>query len=281
MPSKSHREDASSTSEPPPTSAASPASAASKSPPTPPASASGEAAGDGQERYRRRDTKLLWCLRVYRLVIYRVFSLLFFGGPGKSCGHVVKRLSDAGLVEIHKRGFPGGVTWVCLTAKGARETGLRNRPDVSGSSIATYTQTLLFCTNSDSGIRRHLLETSEVNEVSPKGVFASNVHVVLTEEFGEPAILRCFHARGSVKSVVKALQSLVEGLAAKPGMARAMQLGQVGIAVLCPTQAVRNAVRREVKPSSLPCKHIVIEWAPDSGHLAEYLKQQKARDEQV
>lgn len=236
----------------------------------------GDVTVGGAGRFRDRDRKNLHFLRVYRLAIYPVLSRLFFGGPGKSCGHVAKRLSEAGLVEIHKRGFPGGVTWLCLTAKGARKAGLRDRHVLSGSSIAAYLQTLLFCVLSEIGKRRYLLEHDEVQKVTPKGVFPSNVHVVATEEFGEPVLLRCFHARGAVKSTVKAVQSLVEALEKKPGMREALLLGDVGVAVLCPTAEARDGVSRQIAASSLSEYRLVVEWAPDSGHLAGYLKKQKA-----
>lgn len=259
---------------------ASPASSASptrvSSPSAPPASSAGAATGDGPDRYRDRDRKLLHFLRVYRIGIYQVLTLLFFG-IGKSCGHVMRRLSDGGLIEIHKRGFPNGITWICLTAKGARAASLRQKPVITGSATDDSLQTLLFCTLSQDGKRRHLLEHDEVKEVYSKNVFASNVHVVLTEEFGEPVLLRCYHARsGSVKSVVNALHSLVDALSAKPGMERAFRAGHVGVATLCPTSQARDAVQKEVA-GSLSKYRIVIEWAPDSGHLSGYLKKQKNR----
>ena len=266
MPSKSPPTDASPASKPSPA-----------SPVAPPASSSRLSKGGGDARYRDRDRKLLWFLRVYRLSIYQVFSLLFFGGPGKNCGHVAKRLSEDGLVEVHKRGFPGGVTWICLTAKGARNAGLREAAKLSGSSLEDNLQTLLFCALSESGKRRFGLEPGEVDEVNPNA-FASNVHVVLTEEFGAPSLLRCYHARaGGVKSVVKALHTLVEDLGEKPGMERALRAGHVGVATLCPTWQARDAVRKEVAGSSLSKYRLVVEWGPDSANLSGYLKKQKTR----
>ena len=250
------------------------ASKASSPPPSPPISTA-RGAGGGDGHYRDRDRKVLRFLRVDRLAIYQVLSLLFFGGPQKSCGHVAKRLSDAGLVEIHKRGFPGGVTWLCLSQAGARKAGLRERPPLSGSSIEDNLQTLLFCVLSESGKRRYRLEPAEVDEVYPNGVFASNVHVVLTEEFGEPVLLRCYHARAGAKSVLKALHSLVEALGAKPGMEEALRCGHVGVAPLCPTPQARNALRKEVANGTLSKYRIVIEHAPDSANLSGYLKKQK------
>ena len=66
------------------------------------------AATGASNRYQSRDTKLLRLLRVYRRDVYPECSRLLLGSPGETSADAVERPSDAGLVEIRKRGIPGG-----------------------------------------------------------------------------------------------------------------------------------------------------------------------------
>ena len=216
---------------------------------------------------------------MYRLAIYQVWSRLFFGGPRKSCGHVAKRLAGAELIEIVKRGFPGGVTYLRLTDKGARKAGLRGAPALSGSGLEDNLQTLLFSAFSETGKRRYRLSHQQARSVLSKAAFASNVHVVVTEEFGKPVLLRSYHARGELRNVISALRALVEEAEQKPVLREAVRAGDVGFAVLCPTTAVRDRVQEELRGSDLSEYRFVVEWAPDSGHLAKYLKERRDNGE--
>ena len=149
----------------------------------------------GAAKYKERDRRLLHALHVYKVAIYPVWSRLFFGGPTKACGHVARRFLDAGFAEIVERGLPGGITYLTLGAEGAKRVGLRDKPKLSGSALCEHLQRYLFCTLSESGIRRYGLFHHELTPVVGDA-FPSNVHVLLTEEFGEPVLLRCFHVTG-------------------------------------------------------------------------------------
>ena len=232
----------------------------------------------GDTRYRERDRKLLLFLWLYGLAIYPVLSRLFFGGPKASCGHVARRLVDAGLIEIVERGFPGGITWLSLTAAGAKKVQRRAKPKLTGARLEDSLQTLLFCTLSESGLRRYRLLHGEVEE-AVGNVLPSNVHVVLTEEIGEqPVLLRCFHVTGG-KSNIKAVRSLIEDAEAKPALRTLLYAKDVGFAILCPTPEARDALRRDIEAAQLSDYRIVVEWAPRADQLAAYLKHIRKKEE--
>ena len=228
------------------------------------------------ECYEIRNAKILALLARYRLTICLVLSILFFGGPKHRSGHVGKKLDERCLANLHsrKKGFPGGYSYLTLSAAGAKEVGAKNSrcKPLIGSGLDFALQVLLFCVMPESGKRRYRAEVGDIRPVLPKAKLPSNVAFVVTREDDHPAVLRCYQAIGPVKKTVTAIRNLISEAEDDAELRDAMRARDYGFAVLCPTPQSRDAVKRSLIRWEFQDVRIVVEYAADGEHLKHFIK---------
>lgn len=181
-------------------------------------------------RLTRRDTALISHIGLYGLSIHASLSELFF--EGKQAGHVLKRLADGGLVTLHERTIPGGITYARLTATGCTVAGVpktRSRPLGPGLDLAIA---ILYFSTLD-GHRRYRVEHSDMfpffgEDATPM----QNIAHIASDELSTPCIFRVYHATGATSEIVHRLRTVIAKIEENSKIRAWMLTRHYGLAVL-------------------------------------------------
>jgi len=208
--------------------------------------------------------------------INELISERILGGPGRPAGDYARRLAERGRLVIHSRVLPGGRNLITLARKAARDHGLPEDRAVMPreNALDDLVARLVFCYLSLDQKRRYPLEPGEAASLLGAKL-PNNVAHVLTDESGEPMLLRLYRCTSSTPArVVTTLRSYIADAARK--WRTWLTDGDYGFAVLCPTDAARRSVDAAVRRSALLDEaRIFVFEAPDGEHLNSYLRRRK------
>ncbi|QEG36216.1 hypothetical protein [Bythopirellula goksoeyrii] len=180
--------------------------------------------------YAARDLAVL--RHVYRngVALNATVSESLFGG--KEAGHVFRRFGDRNWLNVQGMDLPGGLSYATLTAAGGKEIGREIKPKQPGPvALDAAIAVAYYCLLEKPGSRRYRLLPEEMKTL--KAGLAANVPHIVTEEFGEPVVLRVFQATTGKPAAVrnKALSFFERALADKR-QAAWVRSGQLGLVLL-------------------------------------------------
>lgn len=210
--------------------------------------------------------------------INELISERLLGGTGKPAGDFAKKLEERGRLKIYRRLLPGGRNWITLTPKSARDLGLpkdRAKPPTD-NAISDAIAKITFCHLSPDGKCRYPIEVTEASALLGAKL-PNNVSHVLTDEFGEPVMLRLYRVSNSTSKTVATLEKYVSNAVETiPSWIGDLDYG---FAVLCPTAASTIQTKLVIGRAKIfERARILVAEAPNSEHLNAYLKRRKKRN---
>lgn len=226
--------------------------------------------------YAKRDLKILQYVHRYRVGLAECLSAVLF--DAKPCGHVLRKMAAANLLEISERAISGNLSYVTLTQRGYSEIGLEDRVPKSVSNTVLRTAIALnwYCTLDDQ--RRFWLSSSEVRELFGKST--SVPHVLCPQEFEEPVVLRFYHAVGSLRTAKRHAQQFFETTATESRLAPSLANGRYGLLCLAPTVEKVQQLQDTFRGEELLAGHrLVVSLGPTDETLASYLRKRRRGDE--
>lgn len=222
--------------------------------------------------YARRDRKLLQYVHRNRIGLAECISAVLF--EGKPCGHVLRKLAATNWLEISERAIPGNLSYVTLTQRGYREIGFENRipKSVSNTVLSAAIAINWYCTLEKE--RRFWISPSEVIELFGKS--SSVPHILCPQEFGEPVVLRFYHAVGSIRTAKRYVEQFFDSTSSKPSFASALANGSYGLLCLAPTEEkVRQLKEAFFEVDPRPEHRLVVGLGPTDETLAACLRKRR------
>ncbi len=221
--------------------------------------------------YRERDLAALRHVFRYGLGLNPTLSGALLGG--KEAGHVLRRFGDKNWLTMHKAALPGGITYGTLTAIGAKEIGRQFKPKPLGAvALDTALSVAYYCTLSDPLTRRYRLMPEELKSLSLG--LAVNVPHVVTEEFGEPVVLRIQNATtGKMAAVRKKAAEFLERASTDKRMAPWIRTKDLGLVLLGQTpERVQQLEQAVAADESLTNYRVTVGLGPTAETLAKCLR---------
>ena len=227
--------------------------------------------------YAERDRAILRFTWRLQAVVAAAVSARFL--EGKQSGHVLRRFEARGWLSLESAAIPGGVSYATLTASGGKEIGkiVKPRP-MSGTRLDVALAVGGYCfLEENPHWRRRRLAPEEIHGLG--GDFAANVPHVLTNEFGNPVVLRVQQAATGKPQVVlaKALETFDTVVSAPKGEAWVRSLAYGIVLLGHTTQRVRQLQEAVKRDRRFQGKRLVVGLGPTSETLAAVLRERRKR----
>lgn len=226
------------------------------------------------DRFEARDLAILRHAAEYGVVLTAVLAKLFF--KGKQAGHVVRKLADAGFLEMFSRALPGSITYARLSKRGCLRIGVSEKLSqlLSGHALNQAIAIVCYCVLGT--YRRRRLTPMEMKELfGPDCPHANITHVLLSpEELSQYAVMRVVYCGHTLSETKKQLLRLIEESSGNKTLREAMAgVSSYGFLCLCPTQAQQKALAEALAKTEALCDALVrVEVGPGVEELAGYLK---------
>jgi hypothetical protein len=235
-------------------------------------------------RYAGRDRAIIRFVADYRAVGYQSLAAVFLGDRSKAVGHITGRLSGRGLLIVHKRKLPGGVTYVAPTAKGCRFVGApKERADViSDATLDMAIAVTWYCTMDRKRRYRMYRDNDLVPAFGEEFAPPPNlVHIASDSEPDahrtHPCIGRAYLCSSEVDTCVEHLQMCVEDTMANPRLRPWIETGEYFWLGLVDDVGNLESLRKAITRSKILRDVCHFALAPTSASLAKFLKKQHAR----
>lgn len=222
------------------------------------------------DAYRDRDNAILRFVGTYSVALIQVINHVI--GEGKQLGHVVRRLSDEGYLQLQARALEGAVSYCRLTTIGAERIQLpkdRATKSIGVQALDKYLAVLTWCCLSPD--RRYRIERRELEELIPGIAVPTNqVHCVAAGPHG-PTIYRVQLVQGHFDTALKTLRHDIEH--ARAGLQAAISAGVYRYALLVDSQAKVTSLRSSVQRSGLSkLAAIDVDQGATAATVAAYLR---------
>ena len=213
----------------------------------------------------------------YRIGLAECISEVLF--ESKPCGHVLRKLAAGNLLELNERGITGNISYVTLAKKGFEKIGIDDaKPKTISNTVLNTAIALSWYCNLESS-RRFLMIPSEVREVF--GKTSTVPHILCPAEFGQPVVLRVYHATGKLKTAKNKTEEFFETTASKPRFAPALANRDFGLLCLAPTGEKRNQLSDAFHKEDLFSRGLlVVGLGPTEETLAKLLRERRSGREQ-
>lgn len=216
-----------------------------------------------------RDRAILLHLATYNAGLSIALSKLFF--EGESAGHILQRLAGQGLLEVHRQALPGRITYATLTARGLAEvSGESGRKRLAPLGPAALDQAIaisFYCNCTP--VRRFRLSRRELLPLLVQATPPDNAPHIVTDEEGDPCLLRVYHATSPLSTCLKYLTQLADRLLRTPELGARIAGRDYGLLVLGPTDRACTALQRALQQTGLD-RELLVRVA--LGPTAETLK---------
>ena len=236
-------------------------------------------------RYAGRDRAIVRFAADYRAVFYQSLAVVFMGDRGKAVGHVTTRLAERGLLTVHKRVLPGGVTYVASTADGCRFVDApkeRGEP-VLGATLDLALAVTWYCTME--GVRRYRIHRKE--DLAPAwgeqhAPPANLVHIASESERdanrNHPCIARAYLCSSHVDTCVVHLSTCVEDSMKNPILRQSIQDGDYFWLAITDNAEKLTSLRHAIARSTDLRDVCHVALAPTASTLARFLKKRNLQD---
>jgi len=224
--------------------------------------------------YFDRDRAIL--MMTFRLGMVLAASVSRVFCDGKPSGHILRRLEARGLLTLHSRDIPGGLGYATLTAVGLKEIGIDRAPrKLSPTALGAAIAVSWYCTLEEQ--RRYQLLSEEVR-AQYGSVVPVNVPHVITQEFGDPVVLRVLQSLGKVATTVGNVKKFFDTNRTVAGVAPALAAQDYGLLVLCPTKEKTKRVREACEKAKLfGWGRLVVGLGPTPDTLGPNLKRERPK----
>ncbi len=200
------------------------------------------------DAYRERDEAILRFVGTYGIGLIEAINRVI--GQGKQLGHVVRRLADEGLLQLHARALEGGVSYCRLTEPGAARVRMpkdRASNTIGAQALDKAIAVATWCCLTDE--RRYKVERGEIDELFPDTQQPTNQVHCVAKIRDSSIVYRIQLVQGSHEPVIKAIQRDMDS--ASPSVRTAIESQCFGFALLVDFEAKKKSLESAITRSGL------------------------------